>query len=152
MDLKMYNNVTYCGMCADLIHIGHINIINEAQKLGLPLMIGLLTDEAICSYKNPPLITFEQRELIIKHIKGVDQVVPQNTLDYTENLLKYKPKYVVHGDDWLTGIQKQTRDSVYSTLETYGGTIIDVPYTKDISSSKIKYEKWIEDWKLTIPP
>lgn len=139
-------------MCADIIHIGHINIINEAQKLGLPVIVGLLTDEAICSYKNPPVINFEQRKIILEHTKGVDEVVSQNTLDYTENLLRYRPKYVVHGDDWLTGIQKQTRNNVYSVLETYGGIIIDVPYTKDISSSKIKYDKFIEEWKSTIPP
>lgn len=141
----MYNNVTYCGMCADILHIGHINIINQAKKLGLPVVIGLLTDEAICSYKNPPLINFGQRKIILEHIKGVYEVVPQNTLDYTKNLLQYKPKYVIHGDDWLTGIQKQTRDNVYKILNTYGGTIIDVPYTKNISSSKIKYDKFIEE-------
>lgn len=146
------NNISYCGMCADIIHIGHINIINEAQKLGLPVVIGLLTDEAICSYKNPPLMAFEQRELIITHIKGVDLVVPQNTLDYTENLLKYKPKYVVHGDDWLNGVQKTIRDKVYNTLQTYGGSIIDIPYTQNISSSQIKYNKGMEEWKNMILP
>lgn len=145
-------DIAYCGMCADIIHRGHINIIKEANKLDCKVMIGLLTDEAICSYKNAPYINYEERKYILNNIVGVDIIVPQNTLDYTENLLKYKPKYVIHGDDWLEGIQKQTRDSVYSTLETYGGIIIDVPYTKNISSSKIKYKKWIEEWKLTIPP
>lgn len=146
------NNITYCGMCADILHTGHVNIINEAQKLGLPVMIGLLTDEAILSYKNPPLMSFEQRETIVKHIKGVDQVVSQNTLDYTENLLRYKPRYVVHGDDWLQGVQKQVRDIVYNILQTYGGSIIDVPYTKGTSSSKIKYDKAMEEWKNMIMP
>lgn len=146
------NNISYCGMCADIIHIGHINIIDEAQKLGVPVVIGLLTDQAICSYKKLPLMTFEHRKFIIEHIKGVDQVVPQNTLDYTENLLIYKPKYVVHGDDWLAGIQKITRDKVYNILQTYGGSIIDIPYTENISSSQLKYEKGMQEWKNMILP
>jgi len=146
------NNISYCGMCADIIHVGHINILTEAKKLGLPIVIGLLTDEAICSYKNPPLMSFDQRKLILENIKDVDSVVPQNTLDYTENLLKYKPKYVIHGDDWLSGIQKNIRDKVCNTLQTYGGSIIDVPYTQNISSSHIKYDKAMEEWKNMIMP
>ena len=136
------NNITYCGMCADILHIGHINIINEAKKLNLPIIVGLLTNEAITSYKNPPYMSFENRKIILENIKGIYMVVPQNTLDYTENLLKYKPKYVVHGDDWLSGVQKNTRDKVLQIVQTYGGHIIDVPYTKNISSSSIKMEKW----------
>ena len=100
----------YLGMAADLIHKGHINILNHAQKYG-SLTVGLLTDEAIASYKKIPLMKYEDREILIKSIKGVEKVIPQNTLDYTENLKLLKPDYVVHGDDWKKGVQKNKRKS-----------------------------------------
>ena len=100
----------YVGMSADVIHQGHLNIIMEARKLG-KVIIGLLTDEAIASYKRVPLISFKERKLIIENLKGVYKVVPQTTLDYIPNLNKIKPDYVVHGDDWKKGIQKKMQSN-----------------------------------------
>ena len=87
-------------MCADFIHAGHINIINIALKFGDDLIIGLLTDGAVSSYKNKPIMSYKMRKLIIQNIKGVTRVIPQKTLDYSQNLIKLKPDYVIHGDDW----------------------------------------------------
>ncbi len=98
----------YIGLSADLIHQGHINIIAEGCKLG-KVIIGLLTDEAIASYKRLPLIAFDERKLIVENLKGVEEVVAQTTLDYIPNLKKIKPDYVVHGDDWRTGVQREVR-------------------------------------------
>ncbi len=126
----------YVGMGADLIHPGHLNIINEARKLGR-VIVGVLTDKAIASYKRIPYMSFEQRKLIIENIKGVDGVVPQETLDYTSNLRKIRPHYVVHGDDWKTGVQKQTRQRVIETLREWGGQLVEVKYTEGISSTKL---------------
>jgi len=148
----MFGDIAYCGMCADIIHRGHINLIKEANKLNCKVMIGLLTDEAICSYKSAPYMNYYEREYILNSIIGVDTVVPQNSLDYTFNLLKYKPKYVLHGDDWLTGVQKTIRDNVEKVLSGYGGNIIDIPYTSDISSSLIKLQKDKIDWANHTPP
>ena len=130
----MKNKKVYAAMSVDLIHEGHINIIKEASKLGV-LTIGLLTDKAIASYKRLPYMPYENRKLIISQIKGVDSVVSQNTHEYTENLLKLKPDYVVHGDDWKEGSQKNVRHDVIETLKGWGGELIEIPYTKDISSS-----------------
>ncbi len=99
----------YVGMSADLVHSGHLNIINEVKKYG-DVIIGLLTDEAIASYKRLPFLSYEQRKIVIQNIKGVKKVVPQKTLDYIPNLKKMKPDYVVHGDDWCTGIQKTNKE------------------------------------------
>ena len=123
-------------MSADLIHPGHLNIIKEAQKYGY-LIVGLLTDKAIGSYKRLPYLNFEQRKTIIEAIKGVEEVVPQDTLDYTSNLKKIRPDYVVHGDDWKTGIQQKTRNKVIEVLKEWDGKLIDVPYTKGISSTQL---------------
>ena len=130
----MKNKKVYAAMSVDLIHEGHINIIKEASKLGV-LTIGLLTDKAIASYKRLPYMPYENRKLIISQMKGVDSVVSHNTHEYTENLLKLKPDYVVHGDDWKEGPQKQVRHDVIETLKDWGGELIEIPYTKDISSS-----------------
>ncbi|MCY7363122.1 MAG: isocitrate lyase/phosphoenolpyruvate mutase family protein, partial [Ignavibacteria bacterium] len=124
----------YVGMSADLIHPGHLNIINEAKKLG-EVTVGLLTDKAIASYKRLPYLTYDQRKIIIENIKGVSEVISQDTLDYVPNLNLLKPDFVVHGDDWKTGIQKQTREKVIETLKQWGGELIEIEYTEGISST-----------------
>jgi len=127
----------YLGMSADLLHPGHINIIKKAKSLEGELIIGLLTDKAIASYKRLPFMTYEQRKNIIENLKYVDSVVPQETLDYTENLRKIKPDFVVHGDDWKTGIQAKTREKVINTLSEWGGQLVEFSYTEGISSTQI---------------
>jgi len=124
----------YVAMSADLIHHGHLNIIKEARKLG-EVIVGLLTDEAIASYKRLPYLSYKQRKIIVENMKGVKRVIPQYTLDYVPNLIKLKPDYVVHGDDWRTGIQKETRERVIKTLKKWSGKLIEIPYTKGISST-----------------
>lgn len=131
MDKKVY-----VGMSADIIHPGHLNIIKEASKLGR-VIVGVLTDEAIASYKRLPYLNYEQRALVVKNLKGVDEVIPQTTLDYRPNLEIIKPDYVVHGDDWKEGVQKETRQKVIEKLAEWGGKVIDIPYTQGISSSKL---------------
>ncbi len=130
------NKKVYIGMSADMIHPGHLNIIKEANKLG-DVIVGLLTDEAIASYKRLPVLKFEQRKMIIENIKGVKEVIPQHELDYSVNLRKVKPDFVVHGDDWKDGIQKRTRQKVIDALAEWGGKLYEVPYTKGISSTQI---------------
>ena len=132
----------YIGMSADLLHPGHLNIINEARKLlelegGGEIIVGLLTDKAIASYKRLPYMNWEQRKTIIENVKGVSQVIAQETLDYVPNLLKIKPDYVLHGDDWKTGIQSQTRQRIIDVMSGWGGRVIDIPYTEGISSTKL---------------
>ncbi len=122
----------YLAMSADIIHHGHINVINEARKLG-DVTVGILTDEVIATYKRFPVIEFDKRKQIVENIKGVNRVIPQNTLDYVPNLLKLKPDYVVHGDDWKTGIQKEVREKVITTLKQWGGKLVEVEYTEGVS-------------------
>jgi len=126
----------YVGMSADLIHPGHVNIIKEADKLG-EVIVGLLTDKAIASYKRLPYMSFDQRKEVIENIKGVSKVVPQNTLDYSYNLESIKPDFVVHGDDWKEGVQSKTRQQVIDCLSKWGGELIEVLYTQDISSTQL---------------
>jgi phosphoenolpyruvate phosphomutase len=130
------NKIVYVGMCADLIHHGHLNIIKEAKKYG-EVIIGLLADSAIASYKRLPALNYEERKIVVENIIGVSKVIPQTTLDYIPNIEKLKPAYVVHGDDWKSGVQKQVRQRVIDKLDEWGGKVIDVPYTKGVSSTKL---------------
>lgn len=126
----------YVGMCADFIHHGHLNIIKEARKYG-KVIVGLLTDKAIASYKRTPMLSYEDRKFIIENIKGVDVVIPQVTLSYRQNLLKVKPDYVVHGNDWIIGVQKKIRQEVIDILYEWNGKLIEIPYTDGISSTML---------------
>lgn len=126
----------YVGMSADLVHPGHLNILEKAQELG-NVTVGLLTDKAIASYKRIPYMSYEQRKQVIENIKYVSQVIPQETLDYASNLNSLKPDYVVHGDDWREGVQRETRQKVIDTLAQWGGRLIEVPYTQGISSTQL---------------
>ena len=128
--------IVYIGMSADLIHQGHLNIIHEGLKLG-EVIIGLLTDEAIAGYKRLPLIAFNERKLIVENLKGVAKVIPQNTLDYVPNLKELKPDFVIHGDDWKTGVQKEVRQRVIDTLAEWGGELVEPNYTEGISSTDL---------------
>lgn len=129
------NKTVYMSFSTDVIHGGHISIIQKAAELG-ELTIGLLTDEVIASYKRYPVLKYEERARLFENIKGVVRVIPQITLSYAENLHRYKPDYVVHGDDWKTGFQKPIRDEVISVLNEYGGQLIEFPYTE-----KEEYER-----------
>jgi phosphoenolpyruvate phosphomutase len=128
--------VVYVAMSADLIHPGHLNIIHTARELG-DVVVGLLTDAAIASYKRLPFLSYEQRKAIVEDIKGVSRVVPQETLDYVPNLRTFRPDYVVHGDDWRTGVQKETRARVIETLGEWGGRLVEPSYTPGISSTQL---------------
>ncbi|MCT7537893.1 phosphoenolpyruvate mutase [Aliarcobacter butzleri] len=126
----------YVGMSADLVHPGHINILKVASQFG-DITVGLLTDKAIASYKRLPYMSYEQRKAVIENIKGVKEVIPQNTLDYRPNLELLKPDFVVHGDDWKEGVQAKTRQQVIDTLAKWGGELIEPSYTDGISSTAL---------------
>lgn len=126
----------YVPMAVDFIHDGHMKIIGEAKKLG-HVIVGLMTDKAIAQYKRLPILTYNQRKALIENIKGVDEVVPQEVHDYIPNLRKIKPDYVVHGDDWKTGIQKKARDRVVEVLKEWNGVLVEPKYTEGISSTQI---------------
>ncbi len=124
------NKTVYMCFSTDLIHGGHIEIIRKASKLG-KLIIGVLSDCAVASYRRYPLVPETERMKLFRNINGVSRVVLQENLSYRENLLKYKPDYVVHGDNWVTGFQKPVREEVIEVLKSYGGELVEFPYSND---------------------
>lgn len=150
-DLKMVserlneieNRTVYMCFSTDMLHSGHIAIIRKAEKLGR-LIIGVLSDEAVVSYKRFPLMPFDERKTMFENIAGVYKVVEQKTLSYKENLEKYHPDYVVHGDDWVTGFQKPIRDEACCVLASYGGQLVEYPYSKDEKYEELEKRARVE--------
>ena len=131
------NRLVYVAFSTDIIHSGYINIIKKAKHLG-KLMIAVMTDDAVESYKRKPIVPEKERKTMFENIVGVDEVVYQDTLSYKSNLLKYKPDIVVHGDNWQTGPQRTVREEVTEILATYGGRLVEFPYTDDPVFEKIE--------------
>ena len=127
---EVNNRTVYMCFSTDILHSGHISIIKKAQKHGR-LIIGVLSDEAVTSYKRFPLVPYSERKAMFENLAGVYKVVEQKTLSYKENLEKYQPTFVIHGDDWQIGVQKPVRDEVVSILASYGGRLIEYPYSND---------------------
>jgi phosphoenolpyruvate mutase len=127
---EVESRTVYMCFSTDIIHSGHISIIKKAQHLG-KLIIGVLSDEAIVSYKRFPLLPYSERKSMFENIAGVYKVVEQKTLSYKENLERYQPTFVVHGNDWVSGLQKPIRDEVTSILASYGGQLVEFPYSND---------------------
>jgi len=132
----MLKNVIYLGLTVDSLHHGHINLIEIARKYG-KILIGLMTDSAVANHKRLPLLNYSQRKKIIENISGIYKVVPQHEWDYSVNLKKYKPQYIIHGDDWAQGPLLDVRRNTIKALKSYGGKLIEVPHTKDISSTSL---------------
>ena len=133
MDKK---ELVYVPMAVDILHPGHINIIKEAAKYG-KVIVGLFSDEAIKSYKRVPYMNYEMRRIIIENVKGVDEVICQEIKDYSPNLIKLKPKYMVHGTDWREGPLADVRQKAIDLMASWGGEVIEPEYTKGVSSSQL---------------
>ena len=131
------DRTVYLCLATDIIHGGHVAIIRKAARLG-KLIIGVLSDEAVASYKRFPLVPQAERMKLFENIAGVWRVVEQHTLSYRENLEKYRPDIVVHGDDWCTGFQQPVRAEVLSVLASYGGRLVEFPYSGDEKYKEIQ--------------
>ncbi len=127
---EVNERTVYMCFSTEYIHSGHVEIIKKARRLGR-LIIGILSDEAVSSYKRYPLIPFEERKALFENMAGVERVVTQNTLSYAENLRELKPDFVVHGNDWVEGFQKPIRQEVCEVLAEYGGRLVEYPYSNN---------------------
>jgi len=124
-------------MGGDIIHPGHINIIKAARNLGRVTVL-LASDEVLARHKHMPIMNYEQRKLIVENIKGIVRVVPLTTLDLVSSLRRLKPDYLVHGDDWQTGVLQEIRQRALEVLKEWDGELVEVPYTQGISSTKLR--------------
>lgn len=140
-------NTVYTCFCTDVIHEGHLNIINEAKKRGR-VIIGVASDAAMVRFNRFPTISFEERMQLIRNIEGIDAVVIQEDVMYDSNIRKYKPNIVIHGDDWCEGPMKAIRDNAVAAVNEYGGKVVDIPYTYN---EKVKSVDNLMKSKLAMP-
>ena len=131
------DQIAYVPLAVDILHSGHLNIIKKAKTYG-KVIVGLLSDAAIAEYKNLPSLNFNERYEIVKNLKNVHKIIKQETWDYSKILNSLKPNYFIHGDDWKNGVQKKMREKVKKILKKNKGKLIEIPYTKNISSTSIK--------------
>ncbi len=134
--MKKKKKTVYIALAADTIHHGHITLIEKGKKYG-DIVIGLITDKAIAEHKRIPYLNYEQRKKILSNLKGVTKVIPQKEYDYSVNILKLKPDYMIHGDDWKKGYDKTLRINAIKALKACKGKLIEIPYTKGISSDAL---------------
>lgn len=126
----------YLGLTGDFIHPGIINIISRATAYG-EVLVGLLTDAAIVSHKRLPYLDYEQRKQVVENLKGVSRVVPQPEWSYVPNLRRYRPDYIIHGDDWRSGPLCRIREEVFEAMREWHGEVIEIPYTIGLESSRL---------------
>ena len=126
----------YTCFCTDVIHDGHLNILNEAKKLG-KVIVGCLSDKALIRYNKFPTLSQEERIKLYKSIDLIDEVIIQDNMLYDDVIPNIKPDYVLHGDNWKEGVEQTIRDHVIQLLNEYGGTLIDIPYTYNEKVKKI---------------
>jgi phosphoenolpyruvate phosphomutase len=129
--------IGYVGMVGDLFHAGHLNILQLAKVYCQLVVVGVLTDDAVCSYKRTPVIKFEERSRIISLTEVVDIVIPQETLSYRENLCLVRPNYLFHGNDWRTGVQAEVREEALQTLKSFGGVLIEPDCYEGVSTTHL---------------
>lgn len=135
----MKKKIVYIGLSLDIIHHGHINLIKSASNYG-ELIVGLITDKAVSLNKRIPILDYESRKKILENIKGVQKIVPQKEWSYSFNILKYKPDIMVHGDDWkLSEDGRKLKSEALKALKRINGRLIEIPHTKNISSSSLQY-------------
>ena len=130
------NKTVYIALTADILHHGHINLIQKGSKYG-EIIIGLLTDEAVADNKRLPYLNYDQRKKILINFKGVSKIVPQKEWDYSNNIKKIRPDFLIHGDDWKKGNFYTLRKNAIKALNQYGGKLIEIAYTKGVSSSAL---------------
>lgn len=114
----------FLSIGAEFIHGGHIAIIEKAAELG-ELTVGVLSDEAIMSYRGYPVLTYEERCNVISHIKGVSRVIKKDSLGYEKVISELRPDYIVHSDRW----RGKAKEKILNLLQKYGGELVEFPYT-----------------------
>jgi len=137
----------YTCFCTDVIHEGHLNIIDQAHKYG-KVIVGALSDAALIRYNKFPTISLEERVKLYESLDGVDEVVVQDSEMYDDVIRKLHPDYVVHGDNWKEGPEASIRENVITLLKEYGGELIEVAYTYNSHVKKV--DRQLKE-KLSMP-
>ena len=136
MFMKEDNPIVYTCFCTDIIHEGHLNLINEAKKYG-DVVVGVLCDSEMVKYNRFPLKTTKERVDLVESIPDVKRVIIQNKIMYDDVVRELHPDYIIHGDNWSEDSMKVIRRNILKVLDEYGGELIEVPYTYNPNIQKV---------------
>ena len=134
--IKSENKVVYTCFCTDIIHEGHLNLINEAKKYG-DIVVGVLCDSEMVKYNRFPLKTTKERVDLVKNISDVSEVIIQDNIMYDDIVKELHPDYIIHGDNWSDEAMIAIKNNIVSLLDEFGGELIEVPYTFNENVQKI---------------
>ena len=123
------NTVVYTSGTFDLFHSNHLKLIRYARSLGNTLIVGVSTDELVSTYKNPPIIPFEERISIVEGLKYPDIVIPQHSLEHTDKVDTLNMNVFVVGDDWR---------GKYDYLRKLDVAVYYFPYGRGVNSTELK--------------
>jgi len=126
----------YTCFCTDIIHEGHLNIIEKARKYGR-VVVGALCDKEHIRFNKFPTVSLDERIKLYQSIDGVDEVIVQNDAMYNDVIDTLRPDYIVHGDNWKEGAESSIRANVLKRLAEYGGELIEPAYTYNAKVKKI---------------
>ena len=122
--------IVYVDGVFDLFHSGHINFLKQAKKMGDYLIVGIISDEDVESYKRIPIISFQDRKIMLENCKQVDKIIPKSPLYISEDFIKkHNINIVVHGDD--------SKQEDFFDVPIKLGIMKYVNYTSGISTTEI---------------
>lgn len=132
--------IVYTGGTFDLFHKGHVNLLKWCKSIGNEVIVSLNTDEFINEYKGkPPVISYEDRKNVLLSCKYVDDVIPNyGGTDSKIAIISVMPNIIVIGSDWAKKDYYAQMGFTQEWLDKYGIALCYVPYTWDISTTKIK--------------
>ena len=127
--------IVYTCFCTDIIHEGHLNLINEAKKYG-DVVVGVLCDAEMVKYNRFPLKSTSERVKLVEEIPDVSKVIIQDQIMYDKVVEELRPDFIIHGDNWSEDSMKVIKQNILDVLDRYGGDLIEVPYTFNPKSKK----------------
>jgi glycerol-3-phosphate cytidylyltransferase len=133
--------IVFTGGTWDMLHIGHLNVLQKAKQMGTVLIVGVSTDQLVKKYKGSrPVVPYAQRFKLVSALKYVDKVVKQKKLFDLKQFKKVKANIFVVGDDWR-GQEYKVPNLKWLKDNNY---LRYVRYTKGMSTSLLK-ERIIKD-------
>ena len=134
--MKSNNPIVYTCFCTDIIHEGHLNLIEVAKEYG-DVVVGVLCDSEMVKYNRFPLKSTSERVKLVEEIPDVKKVIIQKKIMYDDVVKEIRPDYIIHGDNWADESMRVIKKNILNVLDEYGGELIEVPYTFNEKIQKI---------------
>ncbi len=131
------NNGVFVSGVFDLFHRGHVELLQRAAALGDRLYVGVNSDEMVAKYKRRPVFSQDDRLAIVKAMGCVTDAVIYDAFDLKPMVERFKPAFMVHGDDWPRESYLQQICMTDEDLTRYGVELVFIPYWTGTSTTSI---------------